>query len=360
MTIREIIKGFQFLKKDTVNPGRFFPENLEGCRILHIGSYTFRKQNSMVRHMMIGLKDAGAEVFEFNTDEHPESLDTDGRPYDSGTFGPVWIREEYISKYVTSFSPHIIICNAGGLSFRPDYSRKLRQKIYLLGIALSDPDVFAPTTSRIANNFDLFLTNDPALIQSYKKLGANAEVLRLGTNINFFRPLPPLEKYKADVIIVGRCLPNRVEAVKRIINNFHALIFGEGWEEHGISSLGTIYGDDLMHALNSAKIAPVFLQNQDATSMFVKIAVLDFPSAGALVITNQIAAVEDYLTFGKEIVGFTSEDDLINKIEYYLSHPEEAEIIRRAGHERVRREHKWSMAWQENFRLLRQISLPHN
>lgn len=337
-TIKSLVSKKYFLR-------RHLPDSIKELRVIHIGGYSFRGLNSPVRHMMLGLKDTGVNVLEYNTDEHLDALDTEGRIYDSGTYGPVWIREEYLLSDIERFKPHVIICNAGGLSFRPKVSKYLRKKIYLLGIALSDPDVFPYCTSRIALNFDLFLTNDPSLIPKYCKMNVNISSLPFGTNENFFRPLPALEKYKTDVIIIGRCLPNRVEPVKEILKYFDATVYGEGWEDYGIPSSGTIYGDDFMHALNSSKIAPLFLWNPDGSSMFVKVGIFDFLSAGTLVITNYIPAVEQYLIFGKEIIGFSSTRELIEKIEYYLKHPDEAESIRRAGHERVRREHTWSRKW---------------
>lgn len=359
MRIKGVVRAIRSLFSGARPPERYLPNSLNEFRILHIGGYSFRGLNSPVRHMMLGLKDTGAQVLEFNTDEHPDALDTEGRSYDSGRYGPVWIREEYLREHIGNFKPHIIICNAGGLSFRPEVSKRLRRGIYLLGIALSDPDVFLHATSRIATNFDLFLTNDPRLLLGYRELGANAEILRFGTNEKIFRPLPPLEKYRTDVLIIGRCLPNRVGHVKAILKHFDTVVYGEGWEDYGIQSRGTIYGDDFMHALNSARIAPVFLQNPDGSSMFVKVGILDFPSAGALVITNYLPAVENYLTFGKEIIGFTTTEDLIAKIGYYLTHPEDAEAIRKAGHERVRQEHTWSRVWPRLLSYLNQKSTTH-
>jgi len=333
-------------------PERCLPDSLKDLRILHIGGYSFRGLNSPVRHMMLGLKDTGIQVLEYNTDEHPDALDTEGRSYDSGTYGPVWIKEEYLQKDIDKFRPHIIVCNAGGLSFKPEVSKRLRRSIFLLGIALSDPDVFAQATSLIAPNFDLFFTNDPSLLPRYIKLGANAAALRLGTNEKFFRPLPPIDKYRTDVLIIGRCLPNRVEPVKSILKHFDTIVYGEGWEDYGIHSHGTIYGDDLMHALNSARIVPVFLQNPDSSSMFIKVGVLDFTVAGGLVITNYLPGIENYLTYGKEIIGFGSIEDLIEKIGYYIAHPEEAEAIKKAGRERILREHTWGHVWPEILSLL--------
>jgi len=45
-------------------------------------------------------------------------------------------------------------------------------------------------------------------------------------------------------------------------------------------------------------------------------------------------------------------DDLIQKIRYYLQHPDETEAIRRKGRERALCEHTWEARFARIFRLL--------
>src|SRR5688572_16080670 len=106
----------------------------ERLRALHVGGY-WRGPNDMVRQMMLGLRASGAEVVEHSTDEHREALDTEGRPYDRGTTGPVWLREELLAPVLAELRPHLVVCNAGGLAFRPSAAERLRQRTCLLGIA---------------------------------------------------------------------------------------------------------------------------------------------------------------------------------------------------------------------------------
>jgi spore maturation protein CgeB len=55
--------------------------------------------------------------------------------------------------------------------------------------------------------------------------------------------------------------------------------------------------------------------------------------------------VAPYLAYGREIIGFTSTEELLRKVRYFLDHPAEAEAIRAAGGARVRRDHPWRTAW---------------
>lgn len=298
----------------------------------------------MVRQMMLGLRAAGAEVHEFNTDLNGDALDFEGRAYDRGRFGPVWLRWEKVGPIVEQLRPELIVCNAGGLSFRPADSQELRKSSKLLGIALSDPDVFPLSTSRIAGNFDLFLTNSATCVPLYRAMGVDADVLPIATNEEFFRPVPGQEDYACDVVIIGRAHADRIEPVQRLCQEFDIHIHGEEWELHGLASRPPLYGDELLSALNSAKIAVVFSRTP-AGSAIVKVAVLDFMAAGALVATEYVPELASYFQYGQEIVGFRNTEDLVQQIGYYLQHPEAAQAIRNAGRRRVLSDHVWRKVW---------------
>jgi hypothetical protein len=298
----------------------------------------------MVRQMMLGLRAAGAEVYEYNTDENPEALDCEGRPYDRGRFGPVWLVWDALRPQIEEFSPDLIVCNAGGLSFRPDQAKKLRKSTMLLGVALSDPDVFSPATSRIAANFDLFLTNAPGCVPGYRASGANAGVLPLATNEEFFHPVEACPGLDCEVLVIGRASPDRIEPVRRLCERFRVHLYGEGWEQHDIPATDPIYGEDLLRALNSARISVVFSRTP-AGHCIAKIAVLDFIASGALVATERIPELESYFEYDSEIIGFRNQDELFAKIHYHLEHPTEALAIREAGRRRVLRDHTWSKVW---------------
>jgi spore maturation protein CgeB len=298
----------------------------------------------MVRQMMLGLRAAGAEVCEYSTDDHREALDTEGRLYDRGTTGPVWLRWEHLREPLARFDPHLVVCNAGGLSFRPEAARELRRRACLLGIALSDPDVFAPATRHFAANFDLFLTNAPACVPRYEALGARAGVLPIATNEAFFHPAPPRPEYACEVLVLGRAHPDRVEPVRALVRGFDTHVYGEGWEEHGVAGRGLIYGEDVLAALSSARVTVIFFRTGGGHAL-VKVGLFDFAAAGALVLTNRFAEVERYFVYDREIAGFDSTEELLRQVRYYLDHPEAAAAVRNAGRARVLAEHTWTAAW---------------
>lgn len=318
---------------------------LSELRVLHIGGY-WRGPNDIVRLLLAGLEEAGPRVVEYDTDHHPEALDCEGRAYDRGTFGPVWLRHDVLAGPLAVLDPHLVICNAGGLSFRPEDARRLRQTRGLLGIALSDPDVHAGTTSRIAPNFDAFVTNAPALVAEYERLGVRSRALPPGTNDRFFRPVPPRPELACQVLVLGRAHPDRVEPVRRLCREFDTHVYGEGWEEHGIRGRGLVFGDEALAALSSAAMTVIF--NRTASGYpLLKVGLFDFLAAGALVLTNRAPEVEGLLAFDRELVGFDDTGELLAKVGFLLTHPDEAERIRLAGRARVCRDYSWRGVWQE-------------
>jgi spore maturation protein CgeB len=305
----------------------------------------------MVRQMMCGLGAAGAECLEYNTDQHPEALDCEGRSYDRGRYGPVWLRWEALGPVVEKFRPELIVCNAGGLSFRADAADQLRRSATLLGIALSDPDVFAPSTSRIANHFDVFLTNAPGCVADYRAMGVHADVLPLATNEQFFHPVAERPEFQCDVLAIGRAHADRIEPVRRLCARFDTHVYGEDWEQHGVAGRGTLFEEQLLAALNSARISVIFSRTPAGHSI-AKVAVFDFMAGGALVATERIPELAEYLEYDREIIGFTGTGELIEKIEYYLAHPDRALAIREAGRKRVISNYTWKQVWPRIIQTL--------
>jgi spore maturation protein CgeB len=261
----------------------------------------------------------------------------------------MWLRWDLLEEHITRFRPDVIVCNGGGLSFRSEVAAVLRRRgIRLVGIALSDPEVFERVTSHIAAIFDRYLTNVGYCLPRYRAIGVNAMLLPPGTNHQFFRPVPPRPELICDVLFMGVAHADRVEPVRALCNSFDVHLYGESWDAHGIESRGTIYGEDSLAALNSAKIAMIFSKTTTGQPN-VKGGLFDFPAAGAFVITDHVPELVDYFEIGREIVTFTSIPEMLEKVAYFLAHPEDRIRIQTAARQRVLRDHTWQRIWPRIF-----------
>ncbi len=75
--------------------------------------------------------------------------------------------------------------------------------------------------------------------------------------------------------------------------------------------------------------------------------------SGGFYIVEHMDELADFFDLRKEIVSYTSPDDLLKKIRHYLAHPAERETIRAAGHARALRDHSWHTRFTTAFTEMR-------
>ncbi|MDW8065789.1 MAG: glycosyltransferase [Anaerolineae bacterium] len=85
----------------------------------------------------------------------------------------------------------------------------------------------------------------------------------------------------------------------------------------------------------------------------VTMRVFEGTACGALVLTDVVAnGLEELFAVGREIVTYRDDEDLMEKIAYYLAHEEECEAIARAGQQRTLREHTYLHRMQRLTEIL--------
>ena len=65
----------------------------------------------------------------------------------------------------------------------------------------------------------------------------------------------------------------------------------------------------------------------------------DILGAGGFVLTNYQTEITEYFEIGNELETFSSEEELLDKISYYLTHEEERCKIARRGYEKAKKEY---------------------
>ena len=69
----------------------------------------------------------------------------------------------------------------------------------------------------------------------------------------------------------------------------------------------------------------------------------DILAAGGFLLTNYQTEIPEYFEIGKDLEVFTSEQDLMEKIEYYLSHDEERIEIAKSGYQKAKEQYSLEM-----------------
>jgi len=118
----------------------------------------------------------------------------------------------------------------------------------------------------------------------------------------------------------------------------------------GDSSNGVVRGHRLNRLYASTRVAvgDTLCINFDYP-WYLSDRIFESVGRGAFTIFPYIYGLETFFEIDKEIVTYTFNDfeELKSKIDYYIEHDEEREKIRKAGHERVKREHTYMHRWEQ-------------
>ena len=165
------------------------------------------------------------------------------------------------------------------------------------------------------------------------------------------RPLPltpqDQQRYGADVSTYGTYYPYRARMLEPLLQSGLRLkLWGPrppSWLRHPIQQHWAgreIVGDEKCRAMQVAKIA--LNTNHYAGIQDVNKRTFELAAVGAFQLTDDRPALSRYFIPGQEVATFAGRADLLDKVRYYLAHPEERLRIAQAGQARAHRDHTFA------------------
>lgn len=224
----------------------------------------------------------------------------------------------------------------------------------MVNLALNDKETFvgrirsshAAGAKDICRHFDLCWTSTEDALEKYVVEGATPLYLPEGANPLVHKPYDEEKMY--DVSFTGQCYGNRPEIIDRLRTagvKVHA--FGPGWPS------GPLTMEEMVRTWSRSRINLGFggvLGHKGAYCL--KGRDFEVPMSGGLYLTEHHDELLPFYDIGREIVTYSGFDDLLDKINWLLLNPGQAEAIRRAGYVRALREHSWEMRFDKVFRLM--------
>ena len=247
--------------------------------------------------------------------------------------------------------------------------------------------------------FNWAVTTSPGAVAKYQQAGYR-NVIRSQWACNHFlytRLDLPLEH---DVTFIGQAHGRRRETVEAIrAAGFKIGVWGSGWEAGRLSQeamvrvfnqsrinlnfsegagwrpswgerlrleflrhLGLLWGGQQVKATArfllgwlaskgraaAAETAP----SEKSFPKQVKARNFEVPGCGGFLLTGLGEGLEECYRLGKEVVCFESQDELLSKLNYYLSREDERAAIAEAGFQRTLREHTYERRFNEIFRRI--------
>jgi hypothetical protein len=256
----------------------------------------------------------------------------------------------------------------------------------------------------LAPRFTANLVPEKAALPHYRAIGAEAIFFPMAANPAVYRPLDVPAVY--DASFAGQRYADRASGLLALREaGVDAHVFGKGWLEAGggsgagpargplgdLASLvsGALRGRDPLRAVRDrldwnrlrtrhpgslhapvgdAEYVALFSQSRISLGFLllgdthrmrrplrqIRLREFEAPMSGAFYLTDWMEELADHYEPGREIVCYRSPAELVERARYYLRHEDERERIRRAGHERARRDHTWQRRFEGLFdRLVR-------
>lgn len=154
-------------------------------------------------------------------------------------------------------------------------------------------------------------------------------------------------RYAADVATYGTYYPYRARLLEPLLHSGLRLkLWGPrppSWLHHPVKQHWAgrqIVGDEKCRAMLVAKIA--LNTNHYAGIHDVNKRTFELAALGAFQLTDDRPALARYFEPGREVATFSGRADLLDKVRYYLAHPEERARIAEAGRLRAHRDHTFA------------------
>ncbi|WP_053075126.1 CgeB family protein [Ornithinibacillus californiensis] len=253
----------------------------------------------------------------------------------------------------SQFKPHMVLA-LHGLFLHHHKMREIQKSGIPIAIWITDDPYYTDVTKDFVY-FDHIFTVELSCVDFYKNLGhTSVTYLPLGCRKEIFRPLPVPKEDEIDICFVGSAFQNRVDLIDGIADYLldkNVMIVGQWWErlnnynklkskihnEWQTPESTAYYYNRAKIVLNIHRLA-VYEHPEASQSNSLSIPALsmnnrtfEINGCKTLQISDFRADINNHYENGKEIVTFSTSEELINNIEYYLQNEEERYRIARSG-----------------------------
>jgi spore maturation protein CgeB len=222
---------------------------------------------------------------------------------------------------------------------------------------------FENFTRHYAPSFDWSVTTDADSLEKYQAIGCN-NVIRSQWACNRYAYSKVTDELEHDVTFVGQPHGDRREVIGRLKAAGHSVqCWGFGWPA------GRLDHDQMVRVFSSSRInlnlsnasepdkrlrARAYrfvkrIKESGARRSQIKGRTFEVPGSGGFLLTDRVPHLEDYFELDREVGVFDSTEDLIERVGWWLDHPDERQAVADAGYRRVLAEHTYDHRFEQIF-----------
>lgn len=212
------------------------------------------------------------------------------------------------------------------------------------------------------SKFDIIISSFPFYVEQFRTSGLNAYYQPLAFDPRVLQKLHNHEKIYPVTFVGGlgktRTWVNRTALLEYLAESITIDFWGYGTETLSPDSQilrrhhGEAWGLDMLSVLHQSSIT-INCHGEIAGNYANNVRLFEATGCGALLITEYKDNLNELFEIGKEVVAYRSTEECAALIKYYLSNPEEAKEIARAGQARTFRDHTFDHRMSKTAEILR-------
>lgn len=193
-------------------------------------------------------------------------------------------------------------------------------------IWLSDNKFTSESTGQLAALFDYVFTQNTLHLPFYQHCGCKkVHYLPFAADRGKFAPSYVKNDYRSNILLLGNVQGRSLPYIQEIRHVFHlhkVYAAGSGWEAY--PELSMLQPDaELPEYINGAEIIIHWGQSQSR--------IFDIAACGAFQLAEAHPNIYEYMNPEEDIVTFHNQHELLEKLHYYLTHPESKRLIASRG-----------------------------
>ncbi len=257
--------------------------------------------------------------------------------------------QERFVRTVEKAKPDVVLVTYSELT--PATVKQLRNLVPAVVAWYPDPTANLGREYLLASEYHAVFFKEPRAVELFRRnLDLPAFFLPECCNPAWHHPQDcspeELSKYGCDVAVAGNCYYYRLRMIEELAA-FNVKIWGAGaapWLESPMLRFQQhrfVAEDEKAKAFGAAKIVLNTFTHKDTDSVNARL--FEATGCGGFVLTENRPAVGDFFAPGREVATFDSRADLLEKVKYYLAHPDERKAIAEAGCRRAHRDHTYEI-----------------
>lgn len=315
-------------------------------RIFYIGPLW---QGSTCLHRYLALTELDHLVFPFDTEYYFPSMYKGFHTLIRKIgFGPrLWRMNHDITARVKEFKPDLIWIDKG-LLIAPKTLRDFKKlPNFPLLIHYSPDDMMNPDNQsrfylRSVPLYDIHITTKTPNVNELKALGARKVCFMDNKyRVAVHRPVPisnaDREMYGGEIGFIGSYEKERANSMNHIAQcGLRVRIWGPGWKNRDFSphpnlliENRALWGEEYPRVICSTDINLCFLRKVNRDRQTTRS--MEIPACGGFMVAERTDEHLRLFQEDEEVVFFSSDDELVEKLRYYTGHPEDRLRIARAG-----------------------------